>query len=115
MGGIQGRESSGPVLHHMIGNLVTDLHLARTILHDVARLDGEAVTSSRRALPPNSPYRSSLVPADEGPPCSESRSRRSRQHDAPCSAAPAPEPEIILAAHRPARYRGDEGARAHKR
>jgi alkylation response protein AidB-like acyl-CoA dehydrogenase len=78
MGGIPGRLSRDPVLHHMIGDLVTDLHMARTLLHDVARLDGEAVISSHRELPPSSPYRSSLVPADEGADAATASVRRAK-------------------------------------
>lgn len=35
----QGRLSTDPVLQYMIGSLATDLHMARTLLHDVARAD----------------------------------------------------------------------------
>ena len=36
--------ASDPVAQHMVGSLATDLHMARTLLHDVARSDQASVT-----------------------------------------------------------------------
>jgi indole-3-acetate monooxygenase len=36
--------AADPVAQHMVGSLATDLHMARTLLHDVARTDQASVT-----------------------------------------------------------------------
>lgn len=37
--------AADPVVQHMVGSLATDLHMARTLLHDVARADQASVAS----------------------------------------------------------------------
>jgi alkylation response protein AidB-like acyl-CoA dehydrogenase len=45
LAGMQPRLGTDPVLQHMIGNLATDLHMARVLLHDVALFDQETVAT----------------------------------------------------------------------
>jgi alkylation response protein AidB-like acyl-CoA dehydrogenase len=45
LAGMQPRLGSDPVLQHMVGNLAIDLHMARTLLHDVALSDQASVST----------------------------------------------------------------------